>query len=393
MPGIDGLRFIEALRVGGYTAPILMISGYGTVDLAVRSLHLGADDFLTKPAEPEVLLGRVAALLEQRPVTEARDSDHGIVGRSPAIGEVLDRVRRVGPTETTVLISGETGVGKELVARAIHFASPRRESPLVVVNCGALAEGLLESELFGHVRGAFTGAVRERVGVFEAAQGGTIFLDEVGEMSLALQQRLLRVLQEREVTRVGTSRPVEVDVRVVAATNQDLRALIQEGRFREDLYYRLAVFAIDVPPLRNRADDIPLLVEHALSRLRKRVSSWRDLACSPFAMRALRSYGWPGNVRHLLSAIESAAVQAEGRRIEVQHLAPELRERLEQSGQMRYRSTGGADAERESIRQILEFSEGSVSRAADLLGMGRTTLWRKMKALGLSSRPIDEDAS
>ena len=393
MPGIDGLQLIEALRVGGHTAPILMVSGYGTVDLAVRSLHLGADDFLTKPAEPEVLLAKVAALVERRPLAAEDEADHGIIGRSLPIKDVLTRIQRVAPTETTVLISGETGVGKELVARAIHRASPRRDGPLVVVNCGALAEGLLESELFGHVRGAFTGAVRERIGVFEAAQGGTIFLDEIGEMSLALQQRLLRVLQEREVTRVGASRPFTVDVRVVAATNQDLQQMIRDGRFREDLYYRLAVFVIEVPPLRARPEDVPLLVEHGVQRLRGRVPGWHDLTCSPFAMRALRSYDWPGNVRQLLSALESGAVHAAGRRIEVQHLARELREHLEVGGRQRYKSPAGADAEREGILRILEYSEGSVSRAADLLGMGRTTLWRKMKALGLSSRGTDAEAS
>ena len=388
MPGIDGLQLVETLRIRGHTVPVLMISGFGTVDLAVRSLHLGADDFLTKPVEPEVLASRVAALLDRRPSGDNRRAAAAeIVGRSSAIADVLTKITRVAPTETTVLVSGETGVGKELVARAVHRLSPRADALFLAVNCGALSESLLESELFGHVRGSFTGAVRDRLGVIESANGGTLFLDEVGEMSLALQQRLLRALQEREVTRVGAVRPVAVDIRVVAATNRDLQLLVREGRFREDLYYRLAVFSIVVPPLRDRREDTPLLVQHALDRLRARVAQWHELSCSPLALRALRAFDWPGNVRHLLGAVESAAVLAEGRRIELQHLPPEVRESLEGPGAPRYRASGG-DQERDRIQWALDTSGGSLSRAADLLGMGRTTLWRKLKAASAVSHPF-----
>lgn len=384
MPGIDGLQLLETLRIRGYTVPVLMISGVGTVDLAVRSMHLGADDFLTKPVEPDVLAGRVAGLLDSRPRGDSRsDAGRDIVGRAASMQDVLSRLERVAPMETTVLVTGETGVGKELVARAVHRLSPRHGAAFVAVNCGALTESLLESELFGHVRGAFTGAVRDRVGVIESAHGGTLFLDEVGEMSLALQQRLLRVLQEREVQRVGSVRPAAVDIRVVAATNRDLRELVREGRFREDLYYRLAVFTIDVPPLRTRQEDIPLLVQHALDRLRARVPQWRELTCSPLALRALRAFDWPGNVRHLLGAIESAAVLAEGRRIELQHLPPEVREMLDGGAAIRYRAPHDDEEERARIRWALDTSGGSPTRAADLLGMSRTTLWRKLKALGM----------
>jgi DNA-binding NtrC family response regulator len=384
MPRVDGLQLIEALRVWGHTIPILMISGYGTVDLAVKSLHLGADDFVTKPVEPEVLSARVAELLERRPNPAALGANRsGMVGRSPGIQRVFDLIQRVAPTETTVLVSGETGVGKELVARAIHHASLRAARPMLAVNCGALAEGLLESELFGHVRGAFTGAARDRTGVFEAASGGTLFLDEVGEMSLALQQRLLRALQEQEVTRVGATRPTRVDTRIVAATNKDLQQLVRTGALRDDLYYRLAVFPIEVPPLRDRREDIPLLVEYALDRLRTRIAAWRELSCTPLALRALRAADWPGNVRHLLAALESAAVNAGGGRIEVQHLPLELREALDPLPAQRYRAPGDERAERERIVATLKESDGSLSRAADLLGMGRTTLWRKLKAHGI----------
>ncbi|MBK8060444.1 MAG: sigma-54-dependent Fis family transcriptional regulator [Gemmatimonadetes bacterium] len=384
MPGIDGLQLLETLRIRGHTVPILMISGVGTVELAVRSLHLGADDFLTKPVEPDILAGRVAELLDSRPSGDARaHAGREIIGRAAAMQDVLSRLERVAPLSTTVLISGETGVGKELVARAVHRLSDRRDAAFVAVNCGALSESLLESELFGHARGSFTGAVRDRIGVIESAHGGTLFLDEVGEMSLAVQQRLLRVLQEREVQRVGASRPVPVDIRVVTATNRDLRSLVHERRFREDLYYRLAVFTIDVPPLRDRREDIPLLAQHALERLRARVPQWSELACSPLALRAMRAFDWPGNVRHLLGAIESAAVLAEGRRIELQHLPEEVRESLEGAAPPRYRAPDDELQERARILGALDQCGGSPTRAADLLGMGRTTLWRKLRALGI----------
>ncbi len=384
MPGIDGLQLLETLRIRGHTVPILMISGVGTVELAVRSLHLGADDFLTKPVEPDILAGRVAELLDSRPSGDARaHAGREIIGRAAAMQDVLSRLERVAPLSTTVLVSGETGVGKELVARAVHRLSDRRDAAFVAVNCGALSESLLESELFGHARGSFTGAVRDRIGVIESAHGGTLFLDEVGEMSLAVQQRLLRVLQEREVQRVGASRPVPVDIRVVTATNRDLRSLVHERRFREDLYYRLAVFTIDVPPLRDRREDIPLLAQHALERLRARVPQWSELACSPLALRAMRAFDWPGNVRHLLGAIESAAVLAEGRRIELQHLPEEVRESLEGAAPPRYRAPDDELQERDRILGALDQCGGSPTRAADLLGMGRTTLWRKLRALGI----------
>ncbi|MFN4774078.1 MAG: sigma-54-dependent transcriptional regulator [Gemmatimonas sp.] len=386
MPGIDGLQLVEALRVRGMHLPILMISGVGTVDLAVRALHRGADDFLTKPVEPAMLIARTAELLDRRPTESGTLTGSSIVGRSEAIRAVLADIARVAPTETTVLVGGETGVGKELVARALHDGSPRRAGTFQAVNCGALSETLLESELFGHARGAFTGAIRDRIGIIEAAHGGTIFLDEIGEMSMAVQQRLLRVLQEREVTPVGSVRTKPVNVRVVSASNRDLRILMLRGQFREDLYYRLSVFRIDVPPLRDRRDDIPMLVEHALRRLRMRVPQWAELTCSPYAMRALRAFEWPGNVRHLMGAVESAAVTSGGQRIEVQHLPAEVRESLEGFAHPRYRAEDTGDAERARIEWAIATAEGSFSRAADLLGMGRTTLWRKFKQYGLTAR-------
>ena len=383
MPGIDGLGLVEALRLWGHGVPILMISGFGTVDSAVRALHLGADDFLLKPVEPDVLSARVNDLLERRPRTDAAGTGvAGMVGRSKAMRALYERIERVAPTESTVLITGETGTGKELVARAVHALSSRKARPFLAVNCAALAEGILESELFGHVRGAFTGAARDREGVFEAARGGTLFLDEIGATSPALQARLLRALQEREVTRVGSTSAIKVDVRVIAATNRELRDLVKEGEFREDLFYRLDVFPLAVPPLRDRTSDIPVLVEHALGLLRERLPDAKNLACSPFAMRLLREYRWPGNVRQLFAALESAAISAGGHRIEAQHLNEEVRGGSE-SPPSRYRSAVPEDDERAAIEAALSHAGGTLSRAAELLGMGRTTLWRKMRTYGI----------
>jgi two-component system response regulator HydG len=392
MPGIDGLGLVEALRLWGHGVPILMISGFGTVDSAVRALHLGADDFLLKPVEPDVLSARVNDLLERRPRTEqATEGIAGIVGRTPAMRALTERITRVAPTESTVLITGETGTGKELVARAVHQLSPRTSKPFLAVNCAALAEGILESELFGHVRGAFTGAARDRTGVFEAAQGGTLFLDEIGATSPALQARLLRAVQEREVTRVGTTTPTAVDVRVIAATNRDLHDLVKEGSFREDLLYRLNVYPIMVPPMRDRASDIPLLVEHAMGRLRERLPGRTGLGCSPFAMRLLREYAWPGNVRQLLAVLEHAAISSDSDRIEAQHLPDEVRGSRDGQDSGRYRSSAPGQEERAAIEAALDHAGGTLSRAAELLGMGRTTLWRKMRSYGITAGGDPQD--
>jgi len=387
MPGLDGIALTEVLRRRGERVPVLMISGFGTVDAAVRALHQGADDFLTKPVEPALLSERVARLLERRPSTAApADEPAGaasrIVGRSPAVREVRAAIRAVAATEATVLITGETGTGKELVARAIHEASRRARGPFVAANCAALAPGVIESELFGHVRGAFTGAVQDRPGLFRAAHGGTIFLDEIGDMGSEAQHRLLRVLQEREVLPVGSVRAVKVDARVVAATNRDLRTAMADGSFREDLFYRLNVFRIHLPPLRERREDVPLLAEAILADLARRAGGAR-LGLAPFAVRLLSSYGWPGNVRELASALESAAIRAAGgARLDAHHLPNEIRAPAGESPD-RYRAARPED-EREAIAAALDAAGGNRARAASLLGMGRTTLWRKMRQYGLA---------
>jgi len=323
MPGLDGIGIVEVLRTWGEDTLILMISGFGTVDAAVTALHAGVDDFLTKPVEPDVLSSRVEALLERRPSAPSAGAEPpgGLSGRSPSMLTVFEIIARVAPTDATVLVTGDTGTGKELVARAIHQLSGRADGPFVAVNCAALAEGVLESELFGHVRGAFTGAARDRKGLFATADGGTLLLDEIGVVSLGMQHRLLRVLQEKECTPAGAVKPVSVDVRIVAATNRDLRAEMEAGRFRDNLYYRLNVMRIEVPPLRERREDIPLIADSFF----RRVDLPPHAACSPLAMRHLQAHRWPGNVRELLAALESARIQSGGRRIEAQHLPADVR--------------------------------------------------------------------
>lgn len=384
MPGLHGNRLVEVLRARGENVPILMISGFGTVDAAVESLHLGADDFLTKPVDPDVLSARVRDLLARRPSAERLDDSPvtGMVGHAASMRHVFHAIRQVAPTDSTVLVTGETGTGKELVARGIHQLSRRSSGPFIPVNCAALAEGVLESELFGHVKGAFTGATGDREGLFAAAHGGTLFLDEVGDMSLRLQQRLLRVLQEGEVTPVGATRPVKVDARVVAATNRDLRAETTAGRFREDLFYRLNVFSMRLPALRDRPADVPLLVEAALRRLRERLPQ-APAGCSPYAVRLMRAYAWPGNVRELFAVVESAAIRAAGSRIEANHLPPEVRGQREEREDDRYRAPGNDAEERRLVAAALEEAGGVRTRAAEILGMSRTTLWRKMREYGL----------
>jgi DNA-binding NtrC family response regulator len=393
MEGRTGLALLEELRRSGNDVPVLMLTGYATVDSAVQALKLGADDYITKPCDNDRLRSKIRVILARREPVLGPGASR-IVGSGPPMREVLRSIARVAPTESTVLLRGATGTGKELIARAIHEESARSSRPFLAVNCSALAEGLLESELFGHARGAFTGAVGERKGLFEEANGGTVFLDEIGDVGPAMQSRLLRVLQEREVTRLGTSRPVSVDVRIIAATHQDLEAMVEEGRFRADLYFRLKVFQIRIPPLRDRFEDIPALAATAVAR-------WNDGASDPTrrvsglseeALELLASYDWPGNVRELLAAIEHACIVCEGGRVLPCHLPEEIREPGEGTEPERERKGGEAgrryqapdpQTEREAIRQALEAAAGNRTRAAVLLGMGRTTLWQKLKAYQL----------
>jgi len=388
MPELTGLELIRELlaQPGEAERPqVLMMTAHASLESAIEAMRLGAFDYLQKPFEiEELVVAARRALGHQRLRTQHRyllaereeDFDHyGIVGRSRAVRELLEKIERVAQSRSTVLISGETGTGKELVARAIHAHSAERGEPLIKVNCAAIPEGLLESELFGHVRGAFTGAVANKRGKFALADGGSIFLDEIGSLPRPLQAKLLRVLQEREVEPVGGETTLKLDLRVIAATNRDLRRMVADGTFQEDLYYRLSVIPIEIPPLRQRRDDVPLLAEHFLARHARRLGK-RVPTISDDAKGELVAYDWPGNVRELENTLERAVVLTAGERIESSDLsmlgaratplAPELpaatlRENIEW-------------VERESIRRALERARGVKKEAAALLGLSQRAL-------------------
>ncbi len=386
MPGTDGLELQKRLRDIDPNLIVIIMTGYASVESAVSALKNGAYDYITKPFDPDEIAHVVRNALSHRrtreenirlreAVTQAAGGPE-LVGKSSAMHKIHQAVATVAPTEATVLITGESGTGKELVARAIHQASPRRFNPLVVIHCGALTDTLLESELFGHEKGAFTGAQYRRKGKFEVAEGGTVFLDEIADVSLKTQTDLLRVLQEHEITRVGDTRPLKVDFRCVAATNKDLDAAIEEGSFRPDLFYRLNVFRIDIPPLRDRREDIPLLVEHFVQKFALAMSK-RITRVAPAAMQRLQDHPWPGNVRELENAVERAMVVAR---------EPELRE-----GDFALRSHEGEepagvrtlhDVERAHILRVLEEAGGNKTRAAAILGIDRVTLHNRLKKYG-----------
>ena len=398
MPGMDGFEVCSRIKAhqGNGFIPVILVTAKTETDSVVKGLELGADEYVTKPYDPLELMARVESMLRIRRIvnenTHLKQELAGtyqfenLIGRSTAMKQIYTLLEKVMASPVTVLLTGETGTGKEAMARALHYSGPRKEGRFVGTNCGALAESLLESELFGHRRGAFTDAAEDREGLFEAADGGTIFLDEVGETSPAMQVRLLRVLQESEVTRVGETAPRKIDVRVIAATNKDLKAETLSGRFREDLFYRLNVFPVEIPPLRERREDIPLLADHFLSRNADR-SGLVPAALSGEALKALCAYDWPGNVRELENEIERARVMcAPDSEIALEHLS----DRFAANGQARSPRRDGAlrDAvsavEREMIEAALEQCGGNRTRMAKRLGITRYTLLQKMKAFGMA---------
>jgi len=403
LPGIDGRQVIDAAleRYPGILA--IVVTGYATVKDAVDIIKRGAADFVAKPFQFDELLHVINSAREQRRLEDenaylrqqldARFGLGAMVGKSPAMQALYQVIETVANTSTTVLITGETGTGKEMVARAIHQASPRRQQRFVALNCGAIPESLLEAELFGHVRGAFTGAVGTRPGRIEQADKGTLFLDEVGNMPASLQVKLLRVLQEREFERIGDTRTTKVDVRVIAATNADLAKMVKEGTFREDLFYRLNVVAVQLPPLRDRSDDIPLLVARFVEKLQPATDGREPVVVSQDVMRRLMACEWPGNVRQLENVIERALALGGGRRrIEVDDLPPDMRgeatlltvaPRLAESGVDLPALV--LDFERQLIDQALSRTEGNRGAAARLLGLKRTTLVEKLKRMGAVS--------
>jgi two-component system response regulator HydG len=402
MGGTDGLEVLRAAKEVSQLTEVIVMTAYGTIESAVEAMRFGAYDYIQKPfTEQELLLKTQKAIDQRRMAGEMsviaaefreRYKFDNIIGRSAAIRDVLARIVRIAPTDATVLITGESGTGKELVARAVHANSKRAARPFVSVNCAAISETLLESELFGHVRGAFTGAVSARKGLFEEANGGTFFFDEIAETPPSFQAKLLRAIQEGEIRRLGDSKPIHVDIRIVAATNQELKAAIEEKRFRQDLYYRLNVARFILPPLRDRREDIPQLVEHFVDKFAKKMT--RHAAIGEGVMDYLVNYEFPGNVRELENMVEQGvalAVNGIVQRDDV--IPPEV--------QLSRRTTPGSDgapapegarslqdvvdeAERRAIEVVLREVDGNKERAAEVLGLSSTTLWRKMKRLSVT---------
>ncbi|MDO8704612.1 MAG: sigma-54 dependent transcriptional regulator [Sulfuricaulis sp.] len=402
MPGMGGEQFIIRFRKERPDVPVIVVTAHGTIRSAVKSIHDGAADYLTKPFEPEQLEIAVHNAIKLRDilreneqlkaaVSEARGSRH-LVGESPAARQLLEEIRRVAPYKTGVLITGESGTGKELVARTLHELSPRHDRPWVALNCSAIPRDLMESELFGYVKGAFTGAAQNRRGRIEQAQGGTLFLDEIGDLDMSLQSKLLRVLQEREFSAVGSDHVRTVDVRFIAATNHDLKALVREGKFREDLLYRLDVYSILVPPLRERRPDIPLLAQTFLRELVAEMDK-KVTAFTPAALDILERYPWPGNIRELRNTVERSLLSCRGQTIDVEDLPGAVTTRTG--------TTGGSDkfslsklgeknldhwleeVERGAILEALSQTKGVQAHAAKRLGISERSLWHRIKKLNI----------
>jgi two-component system NtrC family response regulator len=393
MPGLSGLELLAAVRAINPEVAVLVMTAYGTIGDAVAAIKHGAADYLTKPLNLDELLHRLAQVRdrqrlvhENRELREALAERHrveGIIGESGPMQEVLSIVRRVAPSDATVVIRGESGTGKELIAKAIHHASARAAGPLVRVNCAALPETLLEPELFGHEKGAFTGAVATRRGRFELAHGGTLFLDEIGDLPLSLQVKLLRVLQEREIERVGSSRPIAVDVRLLAATHRDLEALVREGRFRDDLYYRINVVTVTLPPLRERREDVPRLLDHFLAAYTARNGKTiRGLTAE--ARDALLRYDYPGNVRELENLVERAVVLTRDEVIGLADLPLSLSPRERESAEAASLTAAVEGLERRMIREALGHADGVQTKAAETLGVSERVLRYKLRKYGLS---------
>jgi two-component system nitrogen regulation response regulator NtrX len=402
LPGMDGLATLERLRQRNVESPVVMISGHGNIESAVRAIKLGAYDFVEKPLSLEktvLVIGNAVRQrrleAENRALRASVDRRLTMVGESYAMAQLREQIAMAAPTNGRVLIFGENGTGKELVAKTIHAQSRRRGAPFIEVNCAAIPEELIESELFGHMKGAFTGAIADRRGKFELADGGTLFLDEIGDMTLKTQAKVLRALQEQVVEPVGGTASVKVDVRVLAATNKDLPTEIRGGRFREDLYFRLNVIPVFVPALRERAADIPLLAEHFMAELAREYGR-RPKRFDPGAVAGLRAYSWPGNVRELRNVIERLIIMVPGETITTADLAflnggssvrsvdapPELTAPLHEARDR---------FERDYILRVLAAQQGNISRTADALGVERSNLYRKMKGFGIIPARREEE--
>jgi len=394
MPGKDGLAFLEELRTGGVLTPVVMMSGQAHIEMAVRATKLGALDFLEKPISTEKLLLTVDnALRLQRLESENRQlrqrlGDHEIVFTGEVMKKVMAQIDRVAPTETRVCILGETGTGKELVARALHETSPRKLGPFVAINCAAVPAELIESELFGHEKGSFTGATARHVGKFEQADHGTLFLDEIGDMPLTMQAKLLRVLEESEIERIGTSKPTPVDVRVIVATHRNLEAQVHDGKFRQDLFHRIFVFPIALPPLRERREDVPALVAHFCAQVCAQ-NGWKPITFTSEAVDALTQYSWPGNVRELRNMVERIMLLASSSEVD----AATVESVLTPSTLQAKTSVGSGPLanrvetfEREVILAELRRANYHITNAAKSLGLERSHLYKKAEQLGIDIR-------
>ena len=399
LPGMDGVQLLSLIRRQNANVPVVIMTAYGSVETAVESMKAGATDFLLKPFSLDHLMQVVYKALEMRALRDEnrqlkeelgrRYEYDNIIGRSEAMQEIFATIERVAPTRATVLLAGESGVGKDLIARAIHFHSPRRDRPLVKINCSALPENLMESELFGYEKGAFTGAVGSKPGKFEQADTGTVFLDEIGDVPAAVQVKLLRILQEREFERLGSNVTRHIDVRVIAATNQDLRAALEQGTFREDLYYRLNVVPMNIPPLRERKQDIPFLANHFLRKLAPDSDHVVE-GISDAAMEKLVGYHWPGNVRELENVIERALILCRGNQLEADDIKLEMAPRSRPAGdsnQHHFLPEGLTldQYEQELIKEALRRADGNKSQAARLLGLTRNALRYRLTQMGLEA--------
>ncbi len=399
MPRVDGMVLLRAVREVNPEAGFLIVTGHGTVESAVDAMKMGADDYILKPLDLFELRERVSQILEKRAYQnelrflrrqlDRKYGTHSLVTNTPAMLQLLDRMSVVAPTRSTVLLLGESGTGKDLIAQTIHQHSPRRDRPFLPLNCAAINPFLLESELFGYEKGAFTGAAERRLGRLELAEGGTLFLDEIGESPLDMQVKLLRFLETREIMRVGGSATLHLDVRLIAATNRDLALAVDQEKFRKDLYYRMKVVTLQVPPLRERTEDIPLLVwtfiERYASEHRKRLER-----VSPAAMEALARYAWPGNVRELRNVVENLVVFSKTEIIELGDLPAEIQQVPDTApvsvAAPRLENLAMAEIEKQAILQALEKTSGDRSKASQVLGIGLRTLQRKLKEYGMTNR-------
>ncbi len=407
MPGIDGMEVLRTIKREYPDTIVIMITGFSTVETAVEAMKLGAFDYIPKPFTPDEVSVVVKKAIEQknlllenvylRQELQEKYGFQNIIGKSKKMQEIYRIIVKVAPTDSTVLIHGQSGTGKELIARAIHFNSPRRDKQFVTVDCAVLAENLLESELFGHIRGSFTGAVTTKPGLFEVADGGTVFLDEIGNISLTIQAKLLRVLQEREFTPVGGTKSKKVDIRLIAATNKDLEKMIQEGTFREDLYYRLNIVPIYLPPLKERQEDIPALAVHFLKKYSEEMGK-SIKGFTPEAMEKLMRYPWPGNVRELENVIERTVVMMEDEMVRVEHLILPSQRRSEEIERIpttseelkeikkQLREKAVEEIERAFVLKALERNQWNVTRAAEEVGMLRPNFQALMRKYGLRVR-------